>query len=183
MLESSSRQPPGARHRDRHRQGPVRRERRRVPSPAGPGAGCPSARPARTRNGPATSRTGCGRARRGDHLDAEAPAQAWNATAAASLPGCGPASSERLLALNTTIWHNWAIGAPVKRSLIAYDHLINTAHVSRSERSRTSAADSRDVPTGLRCPKDRWLLRSRAPLDALVPSLPTEDGHTGGEPT
>ena len=29
---------------------------------------------------------------------------------------------QRLLALNTTIWHNWAIGAPVKRSLIAYDH-------------------------------------------------------------
>jgi hypothetical protein len=29
---------------------------------------------------------------------------------------------QRLLALNTVIWHNWAIGAPVKRSLIAYDH-------------------------------------------------------------
>jgi hypothetical protein len=29
---------------------------------------------------------------------------------------------QRLLALNATIWHNWAIGAPVKRSLIAYDH-------------------------------------------------------------
>jgi len=29
---------------------------------------------------------------------------------------------QRLLALNTTIWHNWMIGAPVKRSLIAYDH-------------------------------------------------------------
>jgi Transposase DDE domain len=28
----------------------------------------------------------------------------------------------RLLALNTAIWHNWQIGAPVKRSLIAYDH-------------------------------------------------------------
>jgi len=27
-----------------------------------------------------------------------------------------------LLALNTCIWHNWMIGAPVKRSLIAYDH-------------------------------------------------------------
>jgi hypothetical protein len=26
------------------------------------------------------------------------------------------------LALNAAIWHNWAIGAPVKRSLIAYDH-------------------------------------------------------------
>jgi hypothetical protein len=30
---------------------------------------------------------------------------------------------QRLLALNACIWHNWMIGAPVKRSLIAYDHL------------------------------------------------------------
>lgn len=29
---------------------------------------------------------------------------------------------QRLLALNTAIWHNWQIGAPIKRSLIAYDH-------------------------------------------------------------
>lgn len=29
---------------------------------------------------------------------------------------------QRLLALNAAIWHNWHIGAPVKRSLIAYDH-------------------------------------------------------------
>jgi len=29
---------------------------------------------------------------------------------------------QRLLALNTVIWHNWTIGAPVKRSLTAYDH-------------------------------------------------------------
>jgi hypothetical protein len=29
---------------------------------------------------------------------------------------------QRLLALNATIWHNWTIGAPVKRSLTAYDH-------------------------------------------------------------
>jgi hypothetical protein len=29
---------------------------------------------------------------------------------------------QRLLALNTAIWHNWAIGADRKRSLIAYDH-------------------------------------------------------------
>lgn len=28
----------------------------------------------------------------------------------------------RLLALAAGIWHNWAIGAPNKRSLIAYDH-------------------------------------------------------------
>jgi hypothetical protein len=29
---------------------------------------------------------------------------------------------QRLLALNAVIWHNWLISAPVKRSLIAYDH-------------------------------------------------------------
>jgi hypothetical protein len=29
---------------------------------------------------------------------------------------------QRLLALNVAIWHNWVIGAAVKRSLIAYDH-------------------------------------------------------------
>jgi hypothetical protein len=28
---------------------------------------------------------------------------------------------QRLLALNACIWHNWQIGAPVKRSLIAFD--------------------------------------------------------------
>lgn len=28
----------------------------------------------------------------------------------------------RLLALAAAIWHNWHIGAPIKRSLIAYDH-------------------------------------------------------------
>ncbi len=30
--------------------------------------------------------------------------------------------AQRLLALAATIWHNWRIDAPVKRSLIAYDH-------------------------------------------------------------
>jgi hypothetical protein len=29
---------------------------------------------------------------------------------------------QRLLALNAAIWFNWQLGAPVKRSLIAYDH-------------------------------------------------------------
>ncbi|MBD0674598.1 IS982 family transposase [Streptomyces sp. CBMA156] len=31
-------------------------------------------------------------------------------------------TDQRLLALATAIWHNWAINAPIKRSLIAYDH-------------------------------------------------------------
>jgi hypothetical protein len=30
---------------------------------------------------------------------------------------------QRLLALNAVIWFNWQIGAPIKRSLIAYDHV------------------------------------------------------------
>ncbi len=30
---------------------------------------------------------------------------------------------QRLLALNACIWHNWLIGVPVKRSLVAYDHV------------------------------------------------------------
>ncbi|SCG64285.1 hypothetical protein GA0070213_10873 [Micromonospora humi] len=29
---------------------------------------------------------------------------------------------QRLLALNAAIRHNWTIDAPVKRSLVAYDH-------------------------------------------------------------
>jgi hypothetical protein len=29
---------------------------------------------------------------------------------------------QRLLALNAAIWFNWQIGAPTKRSLLAYDH-------------------------------------------------------------
>jgi hypothetical protein len=36
--------------------------------------------------------------------------------------GLGGRLVQRLLALNAAIWHNWALGAPVKRSLIAYDH-------------------------------------------------------------
>jgi hypothetical protein len=34
----------------------------------------------------------------------------------------GGEAAQRLLALNACIWHSWQIGAPVKRSLIAYDH-------------------------------------------------------------
>ena len=30
---------------------------------------------------------------------------------------------QRLLALNAVIWHNWLIGALLKRSLIPYDHV------------------------------------------------------------
>ena len=30
--------------------------------------------------------------------------------------------AQRVLALAAAIWHNWACNAPIKRSLIAYDH-------------------------------------------------------------
>ncbi|HEY2764771.1 MAG TPA: IS982 family transposase, partial [Pseudonocardiaceae bacterium] len=30
--------------------------------------------------------------------------------------------AQRVLALAAAIWHNWATNAPVKRSLIPYDH-------------------------------------------------------------
>jgi hypothetical protein len=39
-----------------------------------------------------------------------------------SLAGLWTRVTQRLLALNAAIWFNWQIGAPVKRSLIAYDH-------------------------------------------------------------
>jgi hypothetical protein len=38
-----------------------------------------------------------------------------------TLAGVYSRVAARLLALATSIWHNWHIGAPVKRSLIAYD--------------------------------------------------------------
>jgi hypothetical protein len=33
-----------------------------------------------------------------------------------------PRVTQRLLAMVAAIWHNWATGAPVKRSLTACDH-------------------------------------------------------------
>jgi len=39
-----------------------------------------------------------------------------------TLAGAYARAAARLLALAAAIWHNWRIGAPVKRSLIAYDH-------------------------------------------------------------
>jgi len=47
---------------------------------------------------------------------------------------------QRLLALNAVIWHNWMIGAPVKRSLIAYDHLRSYLARNPDQRSRRTAA-------------------------------------------
>jgi len=39
-----------------------------------------------------------------------------------TLAGVYTRVAQRLLALTCAIWHNWTIGAPTKRSLIAYDH-------------------------------------------------------------
>jgi len=39
-----------------------------------------------------------------------------------TLSGLYARVAARLLAMSTAIWHNWKIEAPVKRSLIAYDH-------------------------------------------------------------
>ena len=45
-----------------------------------------------------------------EHHNARVPAGLWTRV------------MQRLLALNAVIWHNWTIGAPVKRSLTPYDH-------------------------------------------------------------
>ena len=39
-----------------------------------------------------------------------------------TLAGVHARVAARLLALTSAIWHNWKINAPIKRSLIAYDH-------------------------------------------------------------
>jgi hypothetical protein len=39
-----------------------------------------------------------------------------------TLAGVYARAAARLLALAAAIWHNWQTSAPVKRSLIAYDH-------------------------------------------------------------
>ncbi|GAB2820639.1 hypothetical protein GCM10027176_26270 [Actinoallomurus bryophytorum] len=42
--------------------------------------------------------------------------------AARTTEGHWTRASQRILALNVAIWHNRLIDAPIKRSLIAYDH-------------------------------------------------------------
>ena len=46
----------------------------------------------------------------------------WNATAGTPATGWPSRVLQRILALTAVIWHNDKIGAPIKRSLIAYDH-------------------------------------------------------------
>ncbi|MBB6000083.1 hypothetical protein HNR25_003834 [Streptomonospora salina] len=42
--------------------------------------------------------------------------------AARTTEGLWVRTCQRICALNAAIWHNWLIDAPIKRSLIAYDH-------------------------------------------------------------
>ncbi len=53
----------------------------------------------------------------------EKPQKRFSATTGiSSSPGVYSRVAARLLALAAGIWHNWLIGVPGKRSLIAYDH-------------------------------------------------------------
>ena len=113
-------EPPGTRHRHRHGQGPVRRRHRSVLR--SPDLGLALIRPARKdektpRYFPNwlrqrveaiiwTLKNQLGLERHGGRV----PAGLWARIV------------QRLLALNATSWHNWRIGAPVKRSLIGNDH-------------------------------------------------------------
>jgi len=48
--------------------------------------------------------------------------RALEAHSGCALVGVYARVAARLLALTAAIWHNWRTRAPVKRSLIAYDH-------------------------------------------------------------
>jgi hypothetical protein len=120
MLGAPARQPPRTGHRHRHRQGPVRQRHRSVLRR--PDLGLTLIRPARKdekqhRYFPNwlrqrveaiiwTLKNQLGL----EHHGGRVPARLWVRVV------------QRLLALNAAIWHNWQIGAQVKRSLIAYDH-------------------------------------------------------------
>jgi hypothetical protein len=113
-----SRQPSTSRQRCGHRQGPGRAGDRGVLRRSGPAADPPGSH----RRTPAppfpqlaapTGRAVIWTMKRQlglEHHGGRVPAGLWARVV------------QRLLALNTAIWHNWTIGAPVKRSLIAYDH-------------------------------------------------------------
>jgi hypothetical protein len=96
-------------------------------------------------------RTGCDSGR-GDHLDLKH--QLGLDRHGGGIPaGLWARVVQRLLALNTAIWFNWQIGAPTKRSLIAYDH-YHPLHQHRKphQRSRAifAAIESSSGPTNLR---------------------------------
>ena len=114
-------EPPRARHRRRHRQEPVRAGYRGVLGRRRPGPGPDPPRPQR-REAAAPVPELAPTARRGRHLDPEE--QLGLERHGGRIPaGLWTRIIQRLLALNGCIWHNRLIGAPVKRSLIAYDHV------------------------------------------------------------
>jgi hypothetical protein len=55
------------------------------------------------------------------HVKPEYDASAARPWPSVKKPVCARVAA-RLLALAAAIWHNWRIGATVKRSLIAHDH-------------------------------------------------------------
>jgi hypothetical protein len=88
---------------------------------ASPGLNLALIRPARKHEPPPVFPELAAAARRGGHLDAEESARLERHGGRAPA-GLWARMIQRLLALNAVIWFNWQIGAPVKRSLIAYDH-------------------------------------------------------------
>jgi hypothetical protein len=87
-------------------------------------------------------RTGCDSGR-GDHLDLKH--QLGLDRHGGGIPaGLWARVVQRLLALNTAIWFNWQIGAPTKRSLIAYDH-YHPLHQHRKPHQRSRDRRSRLV--------------------------------------
>ncbi|GAB3475422.1 hypothetical protein GCM10027440_07150 [Nocardiopsis coralliicola] len=72
---------------------------------------CTCSTPSRWRRGRDRSR----------HLDLEEPARPGTPRSRTT-EGLWARVCQRICALNAAIWHNWLIDAPIKRSLIAYDH-------------------------------------------------------------
>jgi hypothetical protein len=120
-LEHQPANRPAPRHRRRHRQGPVRAGHRGVLRRRQPGTDPdPPRRKDEKQPRPFPN-----------WLRQRVEAVIWTLKSQLGLERHGgriPAGLwariiQRLLALNACIWHNWQIGAPVKRSLIAYDHV------------------------------------------------------------
>jgi hypothetical protein len=115
-----AREPPRTRHRHRHGQGAGRPGHRGVLRRPGPGPDADPPRP-QGREGPRYFP---------NWLRQRVEAIIWTLKSQLGLERHGgrvPAGLlarvvQRLLALNAATWHNWQASAPVKRSLIAYDH-------------------------------------------------------------
>jgi hypothetical protein len=89
---------------------------------AGPGPGPDPDPPGpQRREGPQVLPELAAAARRGDYVDPEEPARPRTPGGRVQA-GLWARVVQWLLALKAAIWHNWQVGAPVKRSLIAYEH-------------------------------------------------------------